>query len=84
MASALVDPPELIDTREVKPDTGNSSTNGNFEGFSSARRKRKRKSTATEMETERTKEEEEPSEAKRPAFPPVDASTTLVRVFVLI
>ena len=73
--------PELLDS-ESSPGGHDSSTgvsNKQTEAskeFSEVRMKRKRKAKGAEMEVDQPVEES--SVAKRPSFPPVDASTPLV------
>ena len=76
MAAITEVPPELIDTREGEGENDHSSSVTKKEvKFSEVRRKRKRKDV--EMETDQG--DGTPSGTKRPSFPPVDASTAMVR-----
>ena len=75
--------PELDDAREASSGSGEKVKSA--EKFSEVTRKRKRKLKSSEMETEGSVEgdgaamEDDESPAKRPSFPPVDATTALVR-----
>lgn len=79
----MEDLPELEETRTTGEKV--KETSEKQESFSEVRRKRKRRTKVTDMDTEgaesESKEEDvtmKETPAKRPSFPPVDASTTLV------
>lgn len=78
-----VDPAELPaledEARGEKDDAGGEGE-GASGGFSKVRRRRKRKVREMEVESPEAEggQEECVTAAKRPSFPPVDASTTLV------
>lgn len=66
--------PELLDS--ASGPSGPEKLVEESKEFSEVRMKRKRKARTAEMEVEQP--EDESSLAKRPSFPPVDASTALV------
>ena len=72
--------PELEGTRTTMEKI--DETSEKQETFSEVRRKRKRRGRVTDMDTggaqSESKDDDVETPAKRPSFPPVDASTTLV------